>query len=509
MAPRLQALRAMFGCRAVLVVAAMTACGDNAKAPAADASSDAGASRSALGRHLVTHDAIVQGLTSDGYLIYTDVAGGTPVAHAVPLAGGDDVVIATSASTARDDFRVAVADTLVFAWSNRGNRSATLTLWSAATGPQLRTQAARPGRAAASNGRILYERNATATSAEVVSGLVDGTDVVIDTANAADGTCWRSTDLVTVAGHQLARYCPAGATTWTLRSIASNGSMLDLSQHADQASYGDSHVVWLETGGVLAASHDGATSHTLATDAASAVATNDASQVAYLSTSGAVRAGPSDGALATLEASGAVALGALSPDGTHALYATQLRTGTHDDVAPYTDVRVASPAAGATLVRGTTSCPGCLFDSFTADDSYALVLDPIDNSQAADEAGPIAVHDVSDGHTITTFGENIYTAVRLDGAGQTTRFVFVDAVRDSTLATGWAYGLSVRSLRATADTPIARAAESFWIETERGVIVSSFGGTDDVAGIWVYTTDGARGRTHGASRGVGPRIPPE
>src|SRR5262249_9160330 len=153
-----------------------------------------------------------------------------------------------------------------------------------------------------------------------------------------------------VSGHMLVRYCPGTSTAWTLRSIAADGTAVDLSHAADGASFGDAHVVWLETGGVLAASADAVTSPTLASNAAGATPTHDASHVGYLSTTGAIFGGSSDGPLGMVVPSGAVQLGGLSPDGAHVLYATQAVTKTHDDVAPYTDVRVASSGSDVSLV---------------------------------------------------------------------------------------------------------------------------------------------------------------
>jgi len=483
------------------VIAAMVGCGNGHSgaapdAPASsDASPDAGVPRAALGVRLVDHDAVIQGVTSDGYVIYTDTPNGSPVAHAIPLDGGADRVIATSASSSRDDVRVAISGALVFVWSGRGNRSATLTLWSAALGAVQRSTVARPGRAAATadGTRILYEQNGAAAAADIVTGPLAGPDVVIDTANTQDGTCWRDTDLVAVAGRVVARYCPPGATAWRLRSIAPDGTSVDLTQSADRALYTASRAVWLEAGGTLRASADALTSTVIASDAAEMALTRDAAQLVYRSTSGAIAAGPSAGKasdFAALVTGGAMQLGALAPDGRHVLYATALRSAAAADVAPYADVRVAGGGATTALVAGTTSCAACLRDSFTADAGYALVLDPIDNSKTGAGRGAIAVHAVGDGKPLSRFGQSTYQAIRIDGSGAATRFVFIAAERDQKLLTGWAYQLTLRALDGSAaELALLSAAENFWLDAGRGLLVSSFGGTDAVAGIWVYRFD--------------------
>jgi hypothetical protein len=49
--------------------------------------------------------------------------------------------------------------------------------------------------------------------------------------------------------------------------------------------------------------------------------------------------------------------------------------------------QIVVPEEQTRLARGvstTTSCPACLYDSFSADSQYALTLDPIDHSPDAD-----------------------------------------------------------------------------------------------------------------------------
>jgi hypothetical protein len=457
--------------------------------------------RIATGRHLIDHAAVVGGITSDGYVVFSDVnADGHSVAKVMPIDGGPETVIATSSGTGKSDLRFEIRGGVVFAWADRGNRVATLSVWSQATGVVPRGMNTRPGRAAATaDGRmVMYERDVTDTTVNLVAGPVGGPDMVIASANSEDSDCWRNTDIAsigTVTPRLLARYCPAGATAFTLRSLSSDGAMHDLSTTAEVAAYGTTRTIWRETGGALQATEDGLTAEPLATNATDFVVSRDLATLAYLTSDGAIYGLPTDRSVAQhmlVAAPNAKQLGALSPDGQTVLYASKTEDRGKDNLAPYTDVCASAPqGAPQVLIPGTTSCPSCLFDSFTPDGRYALALDPIDNSQAADGSGTIKVFSLADGQAVTSFGTNIYTAIAMGSSGSSgteSRFLFIDAVRDATLSTGWVYGMTARALSADAPaTDVARGAENFALDRAHARGVVSFNGTDEVAGLWVIS----------------------
>lgn len=480
-------------CGRVAAVAALAACGSSPPPPPApDAAIP---SRVATGRRLVDHAAIVGGLTSDRYVVYSDVnADGHSVAKAMSLDGGLEAVIATSSGTGKSDLRFEIRGRVVFVWSDRGNRMSTLTVWSAATGPIPRGSGVRPGRAAASadGTAIAYEKDITTTTASLVAGPLAGPDTVISTANAEDATCWRDTDLASLGARLLVRYCPVGATAFTLRGLAPGGAMTDLTLDAADARFGVDRIVWRETGGALAATTDGAAVTRLATGASAFTATRDLAAAAFLTSDGAIQAVPTDGSQAArvlVPAGEARQLGALSPDGQTVLYATQIEDRGPGHVAPYTDVRASMPSgAPRTLAPGTTSCPGCLSDPFTPDGRIALVIDPIDNTPALDGAGTIRVLALADGAEVASFGSTIYNAYAIagTGAGAESRFVFAEAVKDESLVTGWIYGLTARALGSKAEaTTLAAGAEDFVIDRASATAVVSFNGDDDISGIWI------------------------
>ena len=493
-----RACSAIVGC---LAVVALSACGDNSLAPVDAPGPDAPApTRIATGRRLIDHAAVVGGITSDGFVVFSDVdPAGHSVAKVIPIDGGPETVIATSAGTGKADIRFEIRGSVVFAWTDRGNRVATLTILSQATGVMPRGGNTRPGRAAASaDGRMIaYERDVTATTVNLVVGPTGGPDAVVAAANAEDGTCWQNTDIASIGSASprlLARYCPAGSTAFTLRSIAPDGATQDLSLAAETAWFSATRAIWREAGGVLATTQDGVTAQKLATNATDFVVSRDQAKLAFLTPEGAIFGLPTDRNTTPqvlVPAPEAQQLGALSPDGQTVLYASQTEDRGQNTIAPYTDVRASIPLdAPRVLIPGTTSCPSCLFDSFTPDGRYALVLDPIDNTQTADGAGPIKVFSLADGKAITSFGSDIYTAIALGGTGLASRFLFVDAVRDPKLATGWVYGMTARPIDpAASPINIARGAENFALDRVHARGVVSFNGDDEVAGLWVISLE--------------------
>ncbi len=471
--------------RLLCVCALVAGCGDNIK-PAAP--TDAGSVRVTTGRHLVPRPSVIGGLTASGDVVFFDFdAMGHTVAKAIPLAGGDEVLIAASSGTGKTDLRFDIHGDVVFVWADRGNRVGNLTIWSRAAGVVPIGPNVRPGRAAATadGAYVLYERDVATTTVNIASGPIGGPHVIVGTANSGDNTCWQDIDLAAIGERFLVRACPQTATAFTLKSFATDGTSVDLSTSAMAASYGEERVAWLDgTGAVASALPDGSAAATLATGAAEFAVSDDETTVAYRGTDGSIATTGVDGTGSphVVVTSGAMALGSIAPDDQTVLYATMLVDMGSGFVQPYMDVKSSS---GTVLVPGATSCPGCLASPFTADSKRALLLDPIDNSQAADVEGPIHVIDLATGASVTSFGSTIFDALTI---GTTPQFVFLDAVRDSTLLTGWRYSITTRSADAdnTAIT-IATGVEDLTFDRARTTAVYSLAASDadDLAGVWV------------------------
>jgi hypothetical protein len=477
-----------------LLVIVTAACGNDVAAPASpDApkpTPDAAVlPEMAAGTQLVDHAAVVTGITADGYVAYYDYdSDGHGVAHVVPLAGGSATTIATSVGTGKQDVRFQISGDIVFAWTDRADMQATLTMWTSATGAISVGSAVRPGRAAATpdDQFVLIERIVTTDdTAAVAVGPLAGPWITTETANAADTDCWQDTDLVAIGDRLLARFCPAGATNWELHSYTGDGSDdVVLSGSANVAAYGN-RAVWIDGSNTLqSALGDGTEPVVLATDAAGFQISDDGSAVAALSTAGAIATTAIDGtgSATQLVAAGAMQLGAVSAQAVTVLYATMLDgSGTPAPVQPYTNVLAATAAGSVTLEPATTSCPACLTESFTAGGSAVMLLDPIDNSPTAQGEGVLRVVDLGSGATAATFGTVVYDAVPLPSS---TRFVFLSATPDPSLSTGWAYGLVTRDPVAGDATSYAENAENFAFDPALGHVAVSFS-SGPLTGIWV------------------------
>jgi hypothetical protein len=468
---------------AVVAAACGSSHGGGPDAPPADSS------EVPSGTHLVDHPAVVGGITSDGYVAYYDEnADGHTVAEVIPLAGGAAMPIATSTGSGKLDIKFETIGPLVLAWTDRGNRMATLTMWSAAAGAIAIGADVRPNRAGGSTDgtAVLYESAVTATTANVTAGSLASTQLV-GSANAADNDCWQDTDLAASAGRLVARYCPGASTSFSLVSVAADGSSpVTLSTDASSAYYGSAAIVWTESSGALdVGTPDGSSTRALAGDASAFAVASDESTVAWLTTGGAIylQAVAGSGSAQLVVASGAMQLGALSPDDQTVMYATQVVAMGSGYIQPYTDVLVARPGvAPLVLEPDPTSCAGCMYNSFTPDGAYALALDPIDNSDTADGAGPVRAFATSDGSSVFTFGSAVYAAVAVRGSS----VIVLDAARNSALESGWAYGITLRGPQPDdAGTVIARGAESFVFDPALTMAAVSFAGSDATAGIWV------------------------
>ena len=419
---------------------------------------------------------------------YDENADGHTVAEVISLAGGAATPIATSTGSGKIDIKFQTIGPLVLAWTDRGNRMATMTMWSAAAGVIAAGTDIRPNRAGGSpdGTSIVYESAVDSTTANVTAGPLASAQLVA-AANSADTDCWQDTDLAASADRLVARYCPGSATAFSLVSVADDGSSpITLSTDASAAYYGSAQVVWIESTGALdVGTPDGSSTLALAGDASEFAVSSDESTVAWLTTGGAIYVQPlaGSGSAQLVVAAGAMQLGALSPDDQTVMYATQVVDMGSGYIQPYTDVVIARPGiAPLVLEPDPTSCAGCMYNSFTPDGAYALALDPIDNSDNADGAGPVRAFSTTDGSSVSTFGSAVYAAVDERGSD----VIVLDAARNSALESGWAYDITVRSpLPADAGTVIARGAESFVFDPALTMAAVSFAGSDATAGVWI------------------------
>src|SRR5262249_39125237 len=149
--------------------------------------------------------------------------------------------------------------------------------------------------------------------------------------NASDDSCWRDMDMAfvgTTAPRLVSRFCPEGVTAFALRSTGADGTSLDLSTSAINATLGADVVVFVEASGALKSSHgDGTSAVTLATDALDHVLSRDGSTVFYQTSDGALGVSPTatSSPRVVVLPGGVQRLGAVSPDNRYALYASAIQ----------------------------------------------------------------------------------------------------------------------------------------------------------------------------------------
>jgi len=469
----------------------------------AGSSSDSGqpADAMATGTRIVSREATLEGLTSDGYVIFSEpIVDGGRVAEVVALDGGGQATIVEGTSIDKT-LRIVTSGKVAFVWTDRGNRIATLTVWSKATGAVPVGTGIRPGRAAASadGTSIGYMSDVTTTTANMVVSPIGASSAatVVGIANASNPNCWRDVDMAFVgtAGPRfLSFYCPQGTTSFAVQSTAADGSgSAMLSASAVAETFGSDVVVVLDASGVLATSApDGTSRVVIASNAATEQLSRDQTALFFGTTAGGIESSPVDASVpnVVVPAGGAVQLGFASPNDELVMFAGAMNVPDSSANPPSTDVRVASsaPDAGApsVLVASPTSCVNCLSDPFSADSTQALAIDPVDTTTALAGSGPMRAFSLPDGAGVT-FGTHVWDAIALSsGTGTGSRFLFVEIGQAPQLETGFSYDLYTRTLEAN-DTAayVARAAENAAIDSARTFIVYSIPGSGNLAGLWV------------------------
>lgn len=456
----------------------------------------------ATGERIVSRPATLEGLTSDGYVIFSEpLVNGGRVAEVVALDGTGQQTIAVGTSTDKT-LRIVVAGKVAFVWTDRGNRSATLTVWSKATGAVSVGTDIRPGRAAATadGTSIGYMSDVATDTANMVVSSIGAADAgaVVGVANASDPNCWRDVDMGFVGSATprfLSFYCPQSSTSFGVQSTATDGSgSVMLSTAAAGETFGTNLVVVVGASGVLQTSAgDGTSAVTIASNAANEVLSSDQSTLVFQATDGSISSSPAAEAspLVIVPAGQAQQVGSVSADGRAVMFAAATSTADAGGNPPPTDVRVAWTAADSgapvALESATSSCVNCLTDPFSPDDTQALAIDPIDTTTALAGSGPLRAFALPEGTAEATFGSHVWDAIALrTGSGTGSVYLIVEIADAPQLETGFSYDFYTRSLAAS-DTPsyVARAAENAAVDEARTTLVYSIPGDGNLAGVWV------------------------
>jgi hypothetical protein len=456
----------------------------------------------ATGALIVPGAATFQGLTSDGYVVFSQPTGdaGAQVAEVIGPDGGGETAIATG-TTVGTALKFGFSGPVAFVWTNRGDKVATMTVWSSATGVVGKGPGIRPGRAAATadGAYIGFVDNVQTSTADLVVSPIGGSAVTVATLNTSDNSCWQGVDLgfsgSTSSPEYVTYYCPAGDTTYTLQGSTTDGASTQVySTSAVQETIDSQLVAFIDSAGNLGTVSpplaDAGAAVALATGAASFEISTDQATVVIQTTDGGVETTPATtpDVQVAVPAGQAAAIGPLSPDKSLVMFASVLGDAgpTGAGVPMNVELALVDGGGARTLVATPTSCAGCINDNFTPDSTYAMVLDPIDDSETAGGVGPLHVFPL-DGGADYRLGGAVWTVLALGtGSGVQSRFLFIESTPSPTLLTGYAYTLYTRSLDPT-DTPTVIAEGVEWLGLDEALtqVVYSIPGTGPFGGVWV------------------------
>lgn len=249
---------------------------------------------------VVSPNVQLNGVTSDGYAVYTDLSASTY--NAVPLAGGTPTMLGSSDGTA--EF---ASGAVAFAFTNpdMNTGASTMTIWSSAHGPQTIGTAVFPAQGTgtglldlSSDGtHVLYLDNITATTGDISVVNTDGTGktVLLPGADLTNQSCPPS--MFFAGSYAVIQYCPTGDAG----AAAGDGGV---ATNAVIKTF--TGATWTTTGTIASASTPG-----LGVDPTGA-------NIEYISATGLQVAPVATGTSALIDAQGA--LGAFTSDGMHLIY---------------------------------------------------------------------------------------------------------------------------------------------------------------------------------------------
>jgi hypothetical protein len=445
----------------------------------------------------------VDGVTSDGYAIYTDTTDNS--VWAVPVAGGMPQKITSNVSPTAV---VQANGPVVLIWANVNATTniGQFMVWTAAKGTQMLSMASSVGAPLSKDqSHVLFMDGTTmATTAIAVAG-VDGTGkttlvpAAVTTAACTPSIGW-------VGNDALASYCAsmpsadAGGTDATLtRYAAASWMATNISTAAFTAFSGtNDHVLFFDHAGLEA--YDAASGMTTLIDANgdSFVLTPDLTKVVYgtsmngadggFGSFGPFKVSPIASPSPTTLGTGIDVFYGISPDGNWVLGYTQLTMTTM-----FTNTILAStttPGMPTTLVPMPTS--SSIGDDFTTDSKFAIYTDSITESMTAQ--GPVTSGNLN---AVAVAGGSaapmqLGTSVWQEAAGPGSKVIFnPNWAPPLNLGFGLAdlteVDLSVAS--PAPKTLVSQADANFFLTTDKTKIVYSFstgGGAQPTAmsGLW-------------------------
>ncbi len=359
----------------------------------ADAGTDPGLANAAppVGSQLQVGDNLsVRGVTSDGFVIYSDDA--ALRLHAVPIGGGAQADLGALGSK----FWVIVDGSVVFIWSNvTAANVGALATWSSPTGLHAFSTASLGIVASASvtNNQILYVDHVSSdgNTGDVVEAAIDGSGAKTLVSGANVNGC--IPQLGFVGSFAIASHCDVPFTSTPIATISSFTG--DTSARADLMTNAENYWAGAGTAEVLV-STDAAGIQVVPAGGGSAVAvdstgflgtlTSDGKTALYGTKSHALRRSPVTApAPVTLVDNGFGGFWGISPDQQWVLYFNNLGTNGGDvfmasAVTPSTPTTLSSDINSQ--LRG---------DAFTADSSHAIFSTTVDPCTSVGSLQALAV----------------------------------------------------------------------------------------------------------------------
>jgi hypothetical protein len=321
------------------------------------------------------NDLSIRGVTSDGYVIYSDDA--ALQLHAMPIAGGATLDLGSLGAK----FWVVVSGSVVLVWSNvTAANVGALASWSVATGLHAISTASLGLVATASDANVLYvdHVNANAQSGDVYAANIDGSNATqLVSAAIVDG-CLPA--LGFVGAYAIASHCDVPFTSTPVATISAftlaSWARSDLATNAENywTSSSATEILVSTSAGIQVVPLGGGAPMAVDATGFLGVLTADGKSALYSTKSHALRRSIiSPPAPATLVPSGFGGFWGLSPDQQWVLYFANVGSGGGDIYL------TSAMSAGTPMTLSTLPTGAFRGDAFTANTShvlYSTALDP-------------------------------------------------------------------------------------------------------------------------------------
>lgn len=345
-----------------------------------------------VGKQLLVGGALtLRGMTSDGWVVYSDNA--TLTLHAAPIAGGaarDIVALGNS-------FAISIWGKVVFAWSNKNDAAVgALTVWTSDGGAHAVSKASlAPWVAASMDGKNIQYLDGVDASGQKGNLVLAGGDgsnpkVILQGLTGLSNDGCRA--LMGFAGsYAIAAHCTAGAKRATISSFAiSSGTQTELVSDAENdwtTDLAGTKVLTATSGGTVVIPVAGGAVTIIDPAGGTGVFADDDS-VIYGAGSGSLRrSAVSSPAPTTLVPSGVGGLYGVSPDGQYVIYYNKM-----DYTHLVSDMYLSSAIMpGAPMTLSSTQTAGVFGNAFTSDASHLLYSTEVNSEQQTSTLNALAL----------------------------------------------------------------------------------------------------------------------